>query len=374
MVTTRKPRLETGTGVPKDDPELPRPRGVLSDSVRAYLLGSTPRLVGPEEVRQADPYGEDLQLALHLCYELHYRGFAGVSDDKEWDPDLLRLRALLEERFEDALRDSCGRFTSLDEAFDSILTEPADGVGVSHFLLRHGESWHLREYAALRSVYQLREADPHLWVVPRLRGRAKATMLAVEYDEYGCGRPERMHARLFADLMSDLGLDPGYGRYLESAGAETLATVNLMSLLGLHRVRRGALVGHFATLEITSSPGASRIAAAMRRIGAGDAAVRFYDEHVEADAVHEQLVRREVVGGLLEDEPGLAGDVAFGIEATVLLEDALSEHVITAWQQDRTALRAPLDETGTGPDTDTDPRPGNDTDTETETAAIDDAV
>ncbi|MET9375649.1 iron-containing redox enzyme family protein [Streptomyces sp. NPDC002992] len=328
-------------------PELPEPRGELSDSVRAYLLGRpTPRLADRSQVRRADPYGEDLQLALHLCYELHYRGFAQVPDDKEWDPDLLRLRALMEERFEDALRSRCGRFGSLDEAFDAILTEPADGDGASHFLLRRGESWHLREYAALRSVYQLREADPHLWVIPRLRGRAKAAMVTVEYDEYGCGRAERMHARLFADLMEDLDLDPGYGRYLESAGAETLATVNLMSLLGLHRARRGALVGHFAAVEITSSPAASRIAAALRRLDAGDAAVRFYDEHVEADAVHEQLVRREVVGGLLEDEPGLAGDVAFGIEATALLEDDLSAHVTGAWREERSALRVPLDQGG----------------------------
>ena len=26
-----------------------------------------------------DPYGLDLQLALYVCYELHYRGFAGVG-------------------------------------------------------------------------------------------------------------------------------------------------------------------------------------------------------------------------------------------------------------------------------------------------------
>ena len=43
--------------------------------------------------------------------------------------------------------------------------------------------------------------------------------------------------------------------------------------------------------------------------GAGPAAVRFYTEHVEADAVHEQLVRREVIGGLLADEPELESDV-----------------------------------------------------------------
>ncbi|MFF5427948.1 MULTISPECIES: iron-containing redox enzyme family protein [unclassified Streptomyces] len=342
-----------GTEVRADTgrPQLPPPRGELSEAVHAYLRGVGRSLPDRRSTVGADPYAEDLQLALHLAYELHYRGFDQVPDAVEWDPDLLRLRSLMEERFEDALRDRCGRFTDVDEAFAALLTEPAEGHGVSDHLVRDGTREQLREYAALRSVYQLREADPHLWVVPRLRGRAKAAMVAIEYDEFGCGRAEAMHARLFADLMSDLGLDPSYGRYLEAAGAQTLATVNLMSLLGLHRARRGALVGHFAALEITSSPAAARISAAMRRIGAGEAAVHFYDEHVEADAVHEQLVRREVVGGLLADEPELAGDVVFGVEATGLLEDDLAAHITGAWEAGRSALRVPIDDlSGAGRD------------------------
>ncbi|GAA3387556.1 iron-containing redox enzyme family protein [Streptomyces roseoviridis] len=327
---------------PDRRPVLPPPRGELSEAVADFLLGRTATLPGPRATEAADPFGEDLHLALHLAYELHYRGFDGVPDDTEWDPDLLRLRALLERRFEDALRMRCGRFGGVREVFDALLTEPVDGRGASHYLLRHGTLGHLREYAVLRSVYQLREADPHLWVVPRLQGRAKAAMMTIQFDEYGCGRPEQMHARLFADLMEDLGLDSSYGRYLPHVGAPALAAVNLMSLLGLHRSRRGALVGHFAALEVTSSPGASRIAAAMRRIGAGQAAIRFYDEHVEADAVHEQLVRRDVVGGLLADEPDLADDVTFGVEATVLLEDALSDAATDAWEAGTTALRTPL--------------------------------
>jgi hypothetical protein len=42
----------------------------------------------------ADPYGADLQLALYCLYELHYRGFAGVADELEWDPALLTVRAV----------------------------------------------------------------------------------------------------------------------------------------------------------------------------------------------------------------------------------------------------------------------------------------
>jgi hypothetical protein len=326
----------------RGEPGLPAPRGPLSRGVEAYLrdAGRLPRL---EDVARAEVYGEDLQLALYLCYELHYRGFAGVSPDHEWDPELLRTRAALEHRFLSALRSDTRAHDSVDKALADLLVEPVDGTGVSHFLRDEGELWHLREYAAQRSLYHLKEADPHAWVLPRLWGRAKAGMAAVEFDEWGAGRADRVHARLFADLMTDLGLDTTYGRYLDVASAEALVTVHLMSLFGLHRALRGALVGHFATVEITSSPGSRRLAEAMRRTGAGRAAEHFYDEHVEADAVHEQVVRHEVIGGLLEAEPHLAPDVAFGIDATGFVEDRFGARLLADWRASRSSLCAPLD-------------------------------
>ncbi|GLX52614.1 hypothetical protein Shyhy01_55640 [Streptomyces hygroscopicus subsp. hygroscopicus] len=320
-------------------PELPPARGPLSAALVGHLRGAGPL---PEPTGAEDPYGDDAQLALYLCYELHYRGFAGVPPDAEWDPDLLRLRAALECRFLAALRADTPVHESLDDALGVLLVEPADGTGVTRFLCAEGESWQLREYAAQRSLYHLKEADPHAWVLPRLWGRAKAAMAAVEYDEFGGGRAERVHARLFADLMRDLDLDTEYGRYLDAAPAEMLAVVNLMSLFGLHRALRGALVGHFAEVEITSSPGSRRLAEALRRTGAGEAAQFFYDEHVEADAVHEQVVRHEVIGGLLEEEPELAADIAFGIDATEYLEDRLARRLLDAWRAGRSALRVPL--------------------------------
>ncbi|AYN38059.1 iron-containing redox enzyme family protein [Streptomyces dangxiongensis] len=324
-------------------PQLPPPRGPLSAAVGAYLRGTGP-LPRPENASAADPYDDDPQLALYLCYELHYRGFAGVPPEAEWDPDLLRVRAALEQRFLSALRADTPAHDSLDDALGALLVEPAEGTGVSHFLCDEGELWQVREYAAQRSLYHLKEADPHAWVLPRLWGRAKAGMAAVEFDEFGGGRADRVHARLFADLMTDLGLDTAYGRYLDAAPAEMLAVVNLMSLFGLHRRLRGALVGHFAEVEITSSPASRRLADAMRRTGAGPAAEFFYDEHVEADAVHEQVVRQEVIGGLLEEEPELAPDVTFGIDATEFLEDRLGRRLLADWRAGRSSLRTPLDE------------------------------
>ena len=327
---------------------LPSPRGTLSAALVAALRGSDSGL--PPLPDHIDPYGDDLQLALYVLYELHYRGFDDVPDDREWEPGLLALRARLEDRFLGALRTDVPIDASATaaRALEELQLEPVGEVdgSLSHFLRDHGTVDQFREYAALRSLYHLKEADPHAWVIPRLRGRAKAGMVAVEFDEFGAGRADEIHAQLFADLMADLDLDTSYGHYLDAAPSEALATVNLMSLFGLHRALRGALVGHFATVEITSSPASRRLAEALRRIGAGPAAVRFYTEHIEADAVHEQVVRHEVVAGLLADEPHLEADVVFGIRTTGHLEDLLAARLLDAWRHGRTALRTSRSQLG----------------------------
>jgi hypothetical protein len=236
-------------------PELPVARGPLSAAVLECLAGERPRRRqwAPEA---AEPYGEDLHLALYVCYELHYRGFAGVDDGLEWDPDLLRRRAQLESHFLRVLRDDAPYDPAADPwaAVDALLAATGEG-GTSAFLEESGERWQLRELAVHRSLYHLKEADPQAFVVPRLEGAAKAAVAAVEFDEYGGGRGEAMHARLYADLMTDLDLDTRYGAYLDAVPAPMLAIVNFMSLCGLHRRWRGALLGQFAAVEITSPPG-----------------------------------------------------------------------------------------------------------------------
>ncbi|MCW0214427.1 MAG: iron-containing redox enzyme family protein [Pseudonocardia sp.] len=325
---------------PVEAAPLPGPRGPLSSAVLAALRGEP---VAAPDAASADPYGEDLQLALYCCYELHYRGFAGVEDELEWDPDLLRLRRELERVFLAALRRDVEPGDDVAAEVDALLVEPVgpDVGGVSHHLRRDGELWQLREYVTHRSIYHLKEADPQAWVIPRLAGAAKAALVTVEHDEYGAGDPDRMHALLFADMMRELGLSAAYGSYLDSVPGATLAEVNLMSLCGLHRSLRGALVGQFAMVELTSSPGSERLVRAMRRLGCGPAAIRFYDEHVEADAVHEQIIRRGVLGPMLDAEPELAADVVFGIRASLMLGDRLGEHLLRCWGAGESSLRRP---------------------------------
>ncbi|HUQ64463.1 MAG TPA: iron-containing redox enzyme family protein [Acidimicrobiales bacterium] len=293
-----------------------------------------------------EPNGDDAQLALYVAYELHYRSFAGVDDDLEWDTDVLRFRRQLERPFLAALRSETAASgdVGIDAAIDALLLEPpdADGAGLSHFLLREGERWQLQEYVAHRSLYHLKEADPQAWAIPRLDGQAKSSFVAVAHDEYGAGHGDRLHARLFARMMAALDLDPSYGAYLDMAPAVTLVTVNAMSLFGLHRSLRGALIGQFAAVEITSSPGSARLVRAVERINGGDPEGRaFYDEHVEADAVHEQVVRKGVIASLLADEPALAADIVFGIQVDALLNDRLTAHLLRAWQTGQSSLRDP---------------------------------
>jgi hypothetical protein len=333
-------------------PALPEPRGPISAAVLDALRTGREPDGAADAVRRADQhdiYGDDAQLTLYCLYELHYRGFAGVDPEREWDPALLAVRRGLEQAFLARLRadapvaDVRGP-EDVDAEMAALMVEPvdADGTGVSHHLLREGEPWQFREYLAHRSIYHLKEADPQAWVIPRLHGEAKAALVTVEHDEYGSGDHERAHARLFAEMMRAVGLDDGYGTYLDLAPAETLAEVTLMSMFGLHRALRGALIGQFATVELTSSPGSDRLVRAIARMGFDEAVGEFYAEHVEADAVHEQLVRRGVIRPLLAAEPELAADVVFGVRASSFLAERLERRLLGSWASRATSLRRPL--------------------------------
>ncbi len=323
---------------------LPLPRGPVSAWLVAGLAVDTPPVTAaPELPAGFDPLtDDDLHLALWTCYELHYGGFDGVADEREWDHDVLRLRADLERRFVDALEVAVGPcdVDAADVPAELARRTSADtGPSLSRRLHRHADLAQFGEFVMHRSLYHLKEADPHTWAIPRLRGRAKAAMVEIQADEYGGGRLERMHATLFADLMRGIGLDTTYGAYVDDVPGITLATSNVMSLFGLHRRWRGAATGHLAAIEMTSSLPNRRYGQGLRRLGGSDAAATFFDEHVEADAVHEQIAAHDMCGTLALDQPALAADIVFGAAAGLLLDELFAEHVLSAWDAGRSSLR-----------------------------------
>jgi len=327
-------------------PELPEPRGELSAWLTETLRGPALLLTDPPVIAPADPLtDEDFQLSLYVLYELHYRGFAGVDQDWEWEPSLLAVRGDLERTFEDAVRAVAGPVDAAIIDVPTKLTELLEeykGPPLGRYLETQATIEQFREFVVHRSAYQLKEADPHSWAIARLTGRAKVALVEIQSDEYGGGRPERQHARLYAKTMEAIGLDPGYGAYLDAIPGTTLATVNLMSLFGLHRRLRGAIVGHLALLEMDSTQPNRRYGNALRRLGFGPEATDFYDEHVEADAVHEALAAHDLAGALAADEPGLVGDILFGAQAMLALDETVGKQQYAAFRAGETSLRAPL--------------------------------
>jgi hypothetical protein len=327
---------------------LPEPRGPLTRALRADLRCGTlsPATLEIAERTAAttiDPLAdEDLQLALAICYELHYRGFDGVGEDREWDPELLRLRAHLERAHTAALRALVGEPEVTGEPVDRQLTAliaADDGPSLSRYMARTGSLQQWREYVTLRSVYHLKEGDPHTFAVPRLSGRAKAAMVEIQADEYGGGSAARMHSELFAGLMRDLDLDATYGALWDDAPAAAFAAVNTMSLFGLHRRWRGAALGHLTAVEMTSSEPSRRYSAGLRRLGFGESTTVFYDEHVEADAVHEQIASVDMCGSLVAAEPALTPDVLFGAACSLAMDALAAQHLLGAWEAGSSALR-----------------------------------
>jgi hypothetical protein len=327
---------------------LPRPRGEVS-AVLVDALARPPADLPPgltAGIGPGDPvHDEDLQLSLYLAYEPHYRGFAGMAEDWEWQPSLLALRSALEDRFEARLRELTPvplevQAEDVPRVLADLATTDA-GPALAGFVQGRATLAQFREFLIHRSIYHLKEADPHTWAIPRLAGAAKAALVEIQFDEYGQGRPHRMHAELFRTTLTELGLDPDYGTHLDRVPAVTLATGNAMSLFGLHRRLRGAIAGHLAAFELTSSLPNRRYGNGLRRLGGGEAATRFFDEHVEADAVHEQIAAHDLCGRLVLEEPHLVPDVLFGAMACLALDREFAGYVLARWEAGRTSLLPP---------------------------------
>jgi heme oxygenase-like protein len=329
-----------GTEPARRAPALPPPRGPISSALFSCLK-TPPGSVLAVPQAEGDPLSDDdLHLALYACYELHYRGFEGVDVTWEWQPALIEFRRALENDFERALLAEYLR--PEPEPVDVSLRRIAERAGppLSPYLRRKATIEQFTEFVVHRSAYQLKEADPHTFAIPRLDGKAKAAMVEIQFDEYGSGNAERMHSALFRKTMLALGLDGRYGGYLDRIPGVTLATVNLVTMFGLHRKWRGAATGHLALFEMTSSQPNRRYGDGLRRLGFGPEATEFYDEHVVADAVHEAIALRDLAVSLAVQEPEVADDIVFGAAACEGLEARFANYLLKCWSEGRSSLRS----------------------------------
>lgn len=288
---------------------------------------------------------DDLQVTLLLSYGLSYGGVTDSDGRWEWHPAQVAVRTAIEERFERRLRELVGEQVLPEPNADAVaaylfaLTAEDTGPSLSRYIAKKATREQAIEFVIQRSIYTLKEADPHSWAIPRLTGRAKAGLVEVQSDEYGGGRPHRIHAAVFARTMRGVGLDDRYGAYVDRVPAITLASFNMMSMFGINGRLRGAIVGHLAAFEMTSSIPNRLYGNGFRRLGFGEDVTDYYDEHVEADAVHEQIAGRDLAGGLAEQHPELVEDIVFGARCCLLVDGLVGEHLLTQWQAGRSSLR-----------------------------------
>lgn len=288
---------------------------------------------------------DDIQLALFALYGSASGAFPAFDPDVEWDTELIAARRRLETAFEGELRARVPMPELPEPRVDAVaralfaLTGADTGPSLSRFLARTATEEQAREFLMHRTIYTLREADPHSWAIPRIHGRAKAALVEIQADEYGGGRPDRMHAAIFAATIRGVGLDDRYGAYVDMVPAVTLASHNTMSLFGLNRRLLGAIVGHLAAFEMTSSIPNRFYGDGFRRLGYGPEVTDYFDEHVEADAVHEQIAARDLAGALAEDQPALLPDIMFGAAACLAADGWVGEQVLGAWQAGASSLR-----------------------------------
>lgn len=326
---------------------LRRPVSEADDTLAGFGERVTAAVGDSDDIVRDD----DLQLTLLVLHGLHYGSVVDADEDWEWHPITVAARVEIERAFERHLREQVGEWESPLPPADAEaiaaalfeLTKPTAGPSVSRFVAKKATDEQVREYVVLRSVYTLKEADAQTWSIPRLDGRAKAAMVEIQADEYGGGRPERMHSAIFARTMRELGLDDTYGAYVDAVPALTIASFTMMTMFGLNRRLRGASAGHYAAYEMTSSIPNRLLGDGFRRLGYGESVTDYFDEHVEADAVHEQIAGRDLAGGLAEQEPLLVADIIFGARASMLVDGWGAERTLAAWTAGRSALRQPVD-------------------------------
>lgn len=337
-------------------PRLPRQRGPVSQWLVQRLAWSEAASATPqpseEVVRGSGILSDDDRLmALWVAQGLSCHGFAGVDARCEVDPDVVALRLALE----DALESDLSRVVApvvarhLTSATDDLVrtlfdlprAEFTEAPSIASFARREMSHQQWREMLILKSAYQLKEGDPHTFAIPRLPDEAKLPLLEIQFDEYGNGRLSDQHSRIFAEAMRSVELSDRYGDYCDAWPCEVLAANTALGWWASRREWVGAVAGHLAFIETTSSLPCQEYVAGARRLKLPEQAHRYFGEHVEADAAHEQIAIRQMCTAVAAADPAGTEKVLYGFLSGLYLEGRVAQAAVGAWRDSRSALLQP---------------------------------
>lgn len=272
---------------------LPQARGALSCHAVNVVLGNRPGgpvAFGPEP--DSDPLGEDLQLALHVCYHREELGRGG--DDGGVEGWLGRLESAL--------------LTRLRQ-----LVTPQDQTG--HAVAAADEVRHLVDGAALPSVAA--------W--------------AAEHGPASADRELAVHRSLPPGSPAiNLGVDPN--SVVDQLPSPTLTMGNVPVLFARDQRWRGALGGYRSATELLAASRLIDDAAWLERLGVAGGGPDAGPLVQVSDRRH---LAGELVAEVLDWEPELAGDARWGAQVAVLLDRRFTDHVIGCWGRGESSLHRP---------------------------------
>lgn len=131
-----------------------------------------------------------------------------------------------------------------------------------------------------------------------LAGEAKLEMARNYWDEMGNGTADRVHTELHRKLVRSLDM-PVVAPAEQPV--ELLRRSALNGLLGTNRALQPEMTGALGLLELQAGPRCRQVLAGLRRLGADDDALDFYDEHAVADPRHGKDWLDKVVATLAAD-------------------------------------------------------------------------
>jgi hypothetical protein len=102
-------------------------------------------------------------------------------------------------------------------------------------------------------------------------------------------------------------------------------------MFGLHRRLRGAAMGHLAAFECTSSVPSRRLVRGLQRLDFPRPVIDYYEEHVLADAVHEQVAVRDILVPLVAEDPDQLENVFLGAYACLEQEAQVARVLLDRW-------------------------------------------
>ena len=118
------------------------------------------------------------------------------------------------------------------------------------------------------------------------------------WDEMGRGHPAAVHTELHRSLTAALDLPPIPRR---QQPLEALERTALSTLFATNRAFQPEMVGALGLIELQAGPRCRKVAAGLRRVGADEESLPFYDEHAQADPIHGKHWLENVIVPLAAD-------------------------------------------------------------------------